>query len=115
MLVCCAVSLGFQLNANSNAHTNRQSSRCPELVVLLAASPAIPPPLSRNDSYSLPTPTPFLLSARLSFCRDILGRGLVTSDGAIWKAHRAVMKPAFQVGALRRLSAIFDAAAGRFM
>ena len=49
------------------------------------------------------------------YFRDILGVGLVTSEGAVWKAHRDLLKPAFHFAALERLHAVFDAAAQRLV
>jgi cytochrome P450 len=48
-------------------------------------------------------------------CRDILGHGIVTSDGDYWKQQRAMLSPAFHFSALERLQKVFDAAAGRLV
>jgi len=50
-----------------------------------------------------------------SYFKDILGHGLVTSEGAVWKAHRRLLSPAFHFAALERLHAVFDAAANRLV
>ena len=49
------------------------------------------------------------------YFRDILGWGLVTSEGAKWRAHRKLLSPAFHFAALERLAAVFDAAAARMV
>lgn len=45
----------------------------------------------------------------------MLGRGLVTSEGARWRKHKELLKPAFHYTALERLHPIFSAAASRFV
>uniref|UniRef100_A0A7S4JM71 Uncharacterized protein n=1 Tax=Odontella aurita TaxID=265563 RepID=A0A7S4JM71_9STRA len=46
-------------------------------------------------------------SKRLSFLSGILGRGLITLEGAEWRRHRRVVQPAFHAGNLRaRLGAV---------
>jgi cytochrome P450 len=48
-------------------------------------------------------------------CRDVLGYGLVTSEGETWNIHRTMMMPAFDFKALERLQAIFEKATHRLM
>ncbi len=45
----------------------------------------------------------------------ILGKGLVTSEGALWKAERALMSPAFHITALGRLIPCFTTAGQRLV
>ena len=48
--------------------------------------------------------------------RDILGHGVVTSEGPAWKAKRTMLTPAFNFAALERLQAnCFDQAAARLV
>ena len=48
--------------------------------------------------------------------RDILGHGVVTSDGPVWKAKRQLLNPAFHFTALERLQVTcFDQATARLM
>jgi cytochrome P450 len=46
-------------------------------------------------------------------CRRILGHGIVTSEGALWKQQRAVLSPAFHVTALERMVPVFLSASAR--
>jgi cytochrome P450 len=45
----------------------------------------------------------------------ILGKGLVTSEGPLWKAERALLSPAFHTNALGRLIPCFSQAGERFV
>lgn len=45
----------------------------------------------------------------------ILGKGLVTSEGTLWRNQRALLSPAFHVAALGRMVPIFTAASQRLM
>lgn len=45
----------------------------------------------------------------------MLGWGLVTSEGKIWRAHRTMMSPAFDFRALEALQSVFDGATKRLV
>ena len=66
------------------------------------------PPRSRRAIPAVRCPCP--LPLRRS---DILGRGLVTSEGEVWRAHRKLLSPAFDYRALERLQTVFEGAAAR--
>lgn len=45
--------------------------------------------------------------------RDVLGQGIVVSEGARWKHQRTLLSPAFHFAALERLMPVFEAASAR--
>jgi hypothetical protein len=49
------------------------------------------------------------------FCRAVLGKGIVTSEGSIWKTQRTLLSPAFHFTSLERLMTVFDCASVRLM
>ena len=50
-----------------------------------------------------------------TFMADVLGKGLVTSEGDIWKKHKDLLKPAFHFTSLERLHSVFSGAATRLL
>jgi cytochrome P450 len=50
-----------------------------------------------------------------TFMADVLGKGLVTSEGEIWKKHKDLLKPAFHFTSLERLHSVFSGAAMRLL
>ena len=44
-----------------------------------------------------------------------MGAGLVTAEGAHWKQQRALLSPAFHIGALQRMQPLFEEAAARLV
>ena len=71
-----------------------------------------PSPLPHSPTPAPPHPHPHPRPPR----SDILGNGVVTSEGAAWKHKRQLLNPAFNFAALERLqTSVFDQATARLV
>ena len=60
-----------------------------------------------------PSPVPVLLTTAVQCVRRILGKGIVTSEGALWRSQRAVLSPAFHQTCLENMIPVFLSASQR--